>query len=87
MKPVCLSCSREYKVERVGVRVVEMLDDDRPYRLFHADLLRCPVCKHQIALASESAAGIPFDGKNIDAGEVARAASKFSLFFAKASRK
>jgi hypothetical protein len=46
---VCVPCQRQYRAERNGVHAVEMMDNDtRPYKIWMADLLRCPGCEHQI---------------------------------------
>ena len=41
-------CGREFRTLKVGVRVLQELDNGSPYKLFSADLLECPGCRHQI---------------------------------------
>jgi len=49
--PVCLSCSKVFRVQKIGVRLEEMMPagSDRPgewasYKLWSGDLLECPEC-------------------------------------------
>lgn len=46
-KPICVECQVPYLPEESGVAVEEMAGFG-PYKLWSADLLRCPKCKHLI---------------------------------------
>jgi hypothetical protein len=41
---VCTACGRRLRLIRVGVKCVEDDDAGRPYKLWYADLWRCPEC-------------------------------------------
>lgn len=44
-RPTCAQCEREMKTNEIGVYVVETMGKERtPYRLWAADLYRCPIC-------------------------------------------
>lgn len=45
--PICSTCNRAYKPFQNGVDVLEMAGD-RPYKLWAADSLRCPICGNVI---------------------------------------
>ncbi len=45
---LCLDCNVEYVPWRNGVKVLETCGDDQPYKLWNADLLRCPGCGRQV---------------------------------------
>lgn len=45
--PVCATCRRELKPRRNGVTVIEITKDG-PYRIWKADLSRCPGCQADI---------------------------------------
>ena len=47
MKEICVKCNKQLKVVKVGVNVVERAEFG-DYRLWAADLLECPNCKHQV---------------------------------------
>ena len=44
---VCISCQVQYKTEKGGVYVVEMASFG-PYKIWLADLKKCPKCGHLI---------------------------------------
>lgn len=45
MKRICVKCQVEFKPEKNGVYVVEMMmKNTKVYKLWRADLLKCPVC-------------------------------------------
>lgn len=51
LRPTCVKCQREYKVEEGGVLLVEYFvtrEGTVPYALWYADLWVCPDCGHQI---------------------------------------
>ncbi len=48
------ACGRELRTLKVGVRVLQQLDNGDPYKLFSADLLECPGCQHRILRWAES---------------------------------
>jgi hypothetical protein len=47
MRPVCVPCKREYRIEKNEV-AVEQLDNDRAFKLWSGDLWQCPSCEHQL---------------------------------------
>ena len=48
-KQVCVNCSTEFKIEKNGVYVVEMFNNPpQPYKIWSADLWKCPKCKQEI---------------------------------------
>lgn len=48
-KPSCVKCKRAMEIEKTGIYFVEMFNDPpQPYKIWSADLWRCPVCGHQI---------------------------------------
>lgn len=48
-KVICTDCQVEYKIEKNGVYVVEMFSDPpQPYKLWSADLWKCPNCRREI---------------------------------------
>lgn len=51
LRPTCVECQREYKVDKAGVLLVGYFVTDKgtvPYKLWRADLWTCPGCSHQI---------------------------------------
>lgn len=51
LRPVCVKCQKEYKVQECGVALVEYFKRDgelKPYKFYFVDLWVCPVCGHQI---------------------------------------
>lgn len=46
MREVCVPCEVEMRVETVGVAILEMASFG-PYRLWMADLMKCPHCGHE----------------------------------------
>jgi len=46
-KAICLECSTEYVPLKNGVFVCEVADFG-PYKIWHTDMIYCPVCKHTI---------------------------------------
>jgi hypothetical protein len=49
MRPVCVPCKREYRIEKNEV-AVEQLANDGPYKLWSGDLWQCPSCEHQLVV-------------------------------------
>lgn len=50
-RPVCVSCECDLKPERNGVWVVETAGEERrPYKVWHADKVRCPVCGVEVVV-------------------------------------
>lgn len=50
LKTICRTCQVQYKIEKNGAPVIEMFQDPpQPYKIWQADLLRCPGCGHWIA--------------------------------------
>jgi hypothetical protein len=48
-KQVCVECETSLKIEQNGVIVVEMFNEDRSiYRLWSADMWKCPLCGVEI---------------------------------------
>jgi len=48
MKPICIKCEREYKMED-HCYVAEMFRKNKEiYKIWSADLWSCPVCGHKI---------------------------------------
>jgi hypothetical protein len=47
---LCVNCKRKLKCERQGVHVVETFgrDSDDPYKLWRADLYKCPDCGFEV---------------------------------------
>ena len=48
LKTVCWTCSREMKVNQIGVAVLELDAEGRRYKLWRADILKCPKCGHEV---------------------------------------
>lgn len=46
-KPICVKCETEYEIKKAGVTAEEMASFGG-YKLWQADLLRCPKCRHEI---------------------------------------
>jgi hypothetical protein len=44
-RPVCVPCQRFYRAHKNGVRVLEQAPT--PYKVWDADLYRCPGCGHE----------------------------------------
>lgn len=50
-KSVCVKCEVELKPEENGVIVVEMFQQNKEiYRLWEADLWKCPICGVEVVL-------------------------------------
>ena len=48
-KQICVKCSREFKIERNGVMVIEMFSyPPQPYKIWSADIWKCPTCEREI---------------------------------------
>lgn len=47
-KPVCVDCGSEFKKELSGVYYVEYMAKGKPYKIWFADLWKCPNCLIQI---------------------------------------
>ena len=45
MKPICANCEIEYRPEKNGIRVCEHASFG-PYKIWQADLWKCPKCEH-----------------------------------------
>ena len=49
MKTICVKCNRAMIKEFAGVLVAELYMDDREiYKLWYADLFRCPICRTEV---------------------------------------
>jgi len=51
IRPICVKCQKEYKVEKQGVTTELMTTfSGKPasFKLYDSDLWECPVCGHQI---------------------------------------
>ena len=49
MKLVCKKCEVEFRIEKSGITVAEMfLENEKIYKLWGADLHKCPKCGHEI---------------------------------------
>lgn len=44
----CAKCKRFMEAEKNGVTVEEMMEGNRPYKLWKADLYQCPKCGNEI---------------------------------------
>jgi len=66
-RPICVDCEVQFAVEEVGIFVVEMFDDPpRPYKVWAADLWRCPGCKKEaVAGFGEHPLWQNFDGSDV----------------------
>jgi hypothetical protein len=52
MRAVCPTCQLSYRCHRGGVDVVEVIGrEQKPYKLWQADLYKCPGCGHEIVTA------------------------------------
>ena len=48
-RPICVKCNLEFRSEESGVAVVELyLKDQKVYKLWAADLYKCPKCGTKI---------------------------------------
>ena len=45
---VCVPCNRFMRIEKNGVTVEEQTEVGESYKLWDADLYRCPECGHEI---------------------------------------
>lgn len=43
---VCVSCNIQYRPEKNGVYITEFFTDGKPYKVWMADLWKCPKCGH-----------------------------------------
>lgn len=41
---ICVKCEKEMRPEKNGVYIEEHMNDGSPYKIWHADLWKCPVC-------------------------------------------
>jgi len=49
MKTICVKCNWAMVKEFAGVLVAELYMDDREiYKLWYADLFRCPICRTEV---------------------------------------
>jgi len=46
-KTICLKCNTEYVPLKNGVYVCEVADFG-PYKIWHTDMIYCPICNHAI---------------------------------------
>ncbi len=46
-KPVCVKCELLMRLTKIGVLVVEMVDD-RPYKIWSTDVCQCPKCGAEV---------------------------------------
>lgn len=52
MKPICTACEQVYRCHKSGINVIEVIGaEQRPYKLWKADLYKCPGCGHEIVTA------------------------------------
>jgi hypothetical protein len=47
-KLVCVKCQVELRPELNGFKVVEMMSDDRPYKIWDSDKWKCPECGFEV---------------------------------------
>jgi hypothetical protein len=47
-KMICVNCERQLSIEKSGIFVIETFLDDRPYKIWSADLWKCNSCKVEI---------------------------------------
>lgn len=48
-RPICIKCRIEFRPLENGITVIDMFSQPpKPYRVTHADLFECPICKKQI---------------------------------------
>ena len=48
-KPVCVKCGRGMVPSKIGVEIVELYLVDQPYKIWPADILKCPECGIEVA--------------------------------------
>jgi len=49
MRPICVKCEVELRMEQAGIYVAEMFRENKEvYKLWRADLWKCPICKTEI---------------------------------------
>ena len=46
--PCCTACQIGYVPLKNDILVVEMMEDNKPYKLWSADLVECPICYHRV---------------------------------------
>ena len=49
---ICVECNRKMRVEKNGVVWEDLIPPDVPYKLYMADLWKCPGCDWQIITGS-----------------------------------
>ena len=49
-RPVCVKCNTEFRPERNGIGLLDMADFG-PYRIWEADLYKCPKCGTEIVVS------------------------------------
>ena len=48
-RPICVKCQIPFRNIKSGVSVIDMFSSpSKPYKIWHADLFECPICKVQI---------------------------------------
>ena len=47
-RPVCVLCEIEMKVEKNGALAAEMFQGNKIYKIWRADLWKCPICGAEI---------------------------------------
>jgi hypothetical protein len=48
-KPICVKCKVEFKIEKTGVNIVEMFQNNKEiYKIWSADKWKCPLCDIEI---------------------------------------
>ena len=48
-KMVCVKCEVEFKVEKNGVKVIEMMNQNKDmYKIWDTDKWKCPICKVEV---------------------------------------
>ncbi len=48
-KPICVKCEVEFNFEEAGVVIAEMFEQNKEiYKLWSADLFKCPICGVEI---------------------------------------
>ena len=48
MKEVCYDCGKEMKTFKTGVKILEEKEDGTPYKVWNADIKKCPECGHKV---------------------------------------
>jgi len=48
LKEVCFDCQRQMQVDQVSITLLELDGNGDAYKLWHADVLKCPDCRREI---------------------------------------